>query len=117
MDPRASGGVHITRHHLGMAARIRCGGGNVCLAADLCARLSLRRLLAHLGRGVTIDGYAKVISLLSAPILMIRVLVKLSVLPQARAHDARRRPPNAGLLRCYLPRRRGMVDGPGSRLP
>jgi hypothetical protein len=37
-------------------------GGNVCLAADLCARLSLRSL-THLDRGVTIDGYAKVISL------------------------------------------------------
>jgi hypothetical protein len=29
----------------------------------------------HLESGVTIDGYAKVISLRSAPILMIRVLV------------------------------------------
>ena len=31
MDPRASGGVHITRDLLGMAARARCGGRNVCL--------------------------------------------------------------------------------------
>jgi hypothetical protein len=57
MDPRASGGVHITRDLLGMAARARCGGGNVCLAGDLCARLSLRRLLAHLERRVTIDSF------------------------------------------------------------
>src|SRR5215207_5583802 len=87
MDPRASGGVHITRHHLGMAARARCGGRNVCLAGDLCARLSLRRL-THLQRRVTIDGYTNLISLLSFLILMIRVLVKLSVLPGARADDA-----------------------------
>jgi hypothetical protein len=31
MDPRASGGVHITRDLLGMAARDRCGGRHVCL--------------------------------------------------------------------------------------
>ena len=37
-------------------------GGNVCLAADLSARLSLRSL-THLDRSVTIDGYTKVISL------------------------------------------------------
>ena len=80
MDPRASGGVHITRDLLGMAARARCGGGNVCLAADLSVRLSLRRLLTYLERRVTIDSYTNVISLWSALILMIRVLVKLSVL-------------------------------------
>ena len=62
-----------------MAARACCGGGNACLAADLCARLSLRSL-THLDRSVTIDGYTKVISLWSALILMIRVLVKLSLL-------------------------------------
>src|SRR5215213_1954159 len=86
MDPRASGGVYITRDLLGMAARARCGGRNVCLAADLSARLSLRRL-THLQRRVTIDGYTNLISLLSFLILMIRVLVKLSVLPGARADD------------------------------
>jgi hypothetical protein len=32
MDPRASGGVQITRDLLGMAARAGCGGGNACLA-------------------------------------------------------------------------------------
>src|SRR5215213_9255794 len=85
MDPRASGGVHITRDLLEMAARARCGGRNVCLAADLSARLSLRRLLTYLERRVTIDGYTNLISLLSFLILMIRVLVKLSVLPGARA--------------------------------
>jgi hypothetical protein len=55
---------------LGMAARARCGGGNVYLAADLCARLSLRRLLTYLERRVTIDSYTKVISLCSALLLM-----------------------------------------------
>jgi hypothetical protein len=70
MDPRASGGVHITRDLLGMAARARCGGRNVCLAGDLCARLSLRRLLTYLERRVTIDSYTKVISLCSALLLM-----------------------------------------------
>jgi hypothetical protein len=49
----------------------RCGGGNVCLAGDLCARLSLRRLLTYLERRVTIDSYTKVISLWSALLLMI----------------------------------------------
>src|SRR5215213_6177326 len=83
MDPRASGGVYITRDLLGMAARVRCGGRNVCLAGDLSARLSLRRLLAYLERRVTIDSYTKVISLWSALILMIRVLVKMSVLADA----------------------------------
>jgi hypothetical protein len=63
-----------------MAARVRCGGNNVSLAADLCARLSLRRLLTYLERRVTIDSYTNVISLWSALILMIRVLVKLSLL-------------------------------------
>ena len=87
MEPRASGGVHITRDLLEMAARARCGGRNVCLAADLSARLSLRRL-THLQRRVNIDGYTNLISLLSFLILMIRVLVKLSVLPGARADDA-----------------------------
>jgi hypothetical protein len=62
MDPRASGGVHITRDPLGMAASAGCGGGNACLAANLCARLSLRSL-THLDSSVTIDGYTKVISL------------------------------------------------------
>ena len=61
MDPRASGGVHITRDLLGMAAIVRCGGGNVCLAADIIAPLFLRSL-THLERRVTIDGYTKVIS-------------------------------------------------------
>src|SRR5215208_3488424 len=84
MDPRASGGVHIIRHHLGMPARARCGGRNVCLAADLSARLSLRRL-THPQRRVTIEGYTNLISLLSFLILMIRVLVKLSVLPECSA--------------------------------
>jgi hypothetical protein len=32
MDSRASGGVHITRYLLGMAARARCGRRNVCLS-------------------------------------------------------------------------------------
>ena len=32
MDPRASGGVHITRDLLGMPATVHCGGRNVCLA-------------------------------------------------------------------------------------
>jgi hypothetical protein len=41
----------------------RCGGGNVCLAGDLSARLSLRRLLTYLERRVTTDSYTKVISL------------------------------------------------------
>ena len=79
MYPRASGGVHITRDLLGMAARARCAGRHVCLAANLPARLSLRRL-THPQRRVTIDGYTNLISLLSFLILMIRVLVKWSVL-------------------------------------
>jgi hypothetical protein len=54
-------------------------GRNVCLAADLFARLSLCSL-THLDRSVTIDSYTNVISLWSALILIIRVLVKLSVL-------------------------------------
>jgi hypothetical protein len=62
MNPRASGGVHIIRDPLGMAARAGCGGGNACLAAALSARQSLRSL-THLDRSVTIDGYTKVISL------------------------------------------------------
>ena len=70
MDPHASGGVHITRDLLGMAARARCGGGNVCLATDLSARLALRMLLTYLERRVTIDSYTKVISLWSALLLM-----------------------------------------------
>src|SRR5687767_11266100 len=78
-DPRASGGVHITRDLLGMAARARCGGRHFCLAANLPARLSLRRL-THPQRRVTIDGYTNLISLLSFLILIIRVLVKLTVL-------------------------------------
>ena len=61
MDPRASGGVHIIRDLLGMPLARYCGG-NVCLAADLCARLALRSL-THLERSVTIDGYTKVSSL------------------------------------------------------
>jgi hypothetical protein len=36
-----------------------CGAGNVCLAGELSARLSLHRL-THLDRSVTIDGYTKV---------------------------------------------------------
>src|SRR5688572_20581691 len=91
MDPRASGEVLITRDLLGMAARAGCGGSHVCLAANLPARLSLRRL-THPQRRVTIDGYTNLISLLSFLILMIRVLVKLSVLPGARADDAGGRP-------------------------
>ena len=47
-----------------------CGGGNVCLAADLCAHLSLSRLLTYLERRVTIDNYTNVISLWSALLLM-----------------------------------------------
>jgi hypothetical protein len=66
-------------------------GGNVCLAADLSARLSLRSL-THLDGSVTIDGYTNLISLLSFLILMIRVLVKLSVLSAAQADDAGGRP-------------------------
>jgi hypothetical protein len=42
---------------------LRAVRGNVCLAGDLCARLSLRRLLTYLQRRVTIDSYTKVISL------------------------------------------------------
>jgi hypothetical protein len=67
-----------------MATRARCGGRNVCLAANLPARLSLRRL-THPQISVTIDGYTNLISLLSFLILMIRVLVKLSVLPECSA--------------------------------
>src|SRR5215210_7801273 len=65
---------------LRIAARARCGGRNVCLAADLSAPLSLRRL-THPQRRVTIDGYTNLISLLSFLILIFRVLVNLSVLP------------------------------------
>jgi hypothetical protein len=45
-------------------------GGNVCLAGDLSARLSLRRLLTYLKRRVTIENYTNVISLWSALLLM-----------------------------------------------
>ena len=62
VDPRASGGVRISRDLLGMPAIVRCGGRNVCLAADLCARLSLRSL-RRLDGSVTIDGYTNVICL------------------------------------------------------
>jgi hypothetical protein len=54
-----------------MAAGARRGGRHVCLAADLFARLSLRRLLTYLERRVTIDSYTNVISLWSALLLMI----------------------------------------------
>src|SRR5215212_2501234 len=70
MDPRVPGGVHITRHYLGIPARVRCGGRNVCLAGELSAHLSLRRLLTYLERRVTIDSYTRVISLWSALLLM-----------------------------------------------
>ena len=63
-------GVHITSGLLGMAARGRYGGRNVCLADYLSAHLSLRRLLTYLERRVTIDSYTNVISLWSALLLM-----------------------------------------------
>jgi hypothetical protein len=53
-----------------MAASPLRWGGNVCLAGDLSAHLSLRRLLTYLERRVTIDNYTNVISLWSALLLM-----------------------------------------------
>ena len=51
MDPRASGGVHITRDLLGMAARARCGGRNVCLAEHPTPKLVTDNLDNFSNRG------------------------------------------------------------------
>src|SRR5215211_5944521 len=51
MDPRASGGVYITSDLLGMPARVRCGGGNVCLAEHPTPKLVTGNLDNFSNRG------------------------------------------------------------------
>src|SRR5215217_7733812 len=51
MDPRASGGVYITSDLLGMPARARCGGGNVCLAEHPTPKLVTGNLDNFSNRG------------------------------------------------------------------
>src|SRR5215213_987095 len=102
MDPRASGGVHITRHLLGIAARVRCGGGNVCLAERPPPKLVTDNLDNFSNR-----GYSHRLSTPSTPqdeatFLLLRgsPALRLSRLPRLSVTEAARRRWSAIWLRC-----------------